>query len=51
MFESDTKILSVGSDGSIYKLNFEGDKAEIENTIKYISNEDDPFSNRKSTIK
>uniref|UniRef100_A0A6C0EJH3 Anaphase-promoting complex subunit 4 WD40 domain-containing protein n=1 Tax=viral metagenome TaxID=1070528 RepID=A0A6C0EJH3_9ZZZZ len=50
-FITDEKIISIGSNGCLYNLEFNKDKNEIESTIKFISNEDDPFNNRKSTIK
>jgi WD repeat-containing protein 45 len=50
-FITDEKIISIGSNGCLYNLEFDKDKNEIESTIKFISNEDDPFNNRKSTIK
>jgi WD repeat-containing protein 45 len=50
-FISNNKILSIGSDGCLYNLEFDNVKAEIESSIKFISNDNDPFNNRKSTIK
>lgn len=46
------KLYSFGSDGQYYELNFQDNKNPIiEKTIKYISDESDPFSERSSTIK
>lgn len=45
-------IYSFGNDGQFYELNYENpNDPKIEKTIKYISDENDPFSERTSTIK
>ena len=45
-------IYSFGSDGQYYILDFhDKSKPTIERTIRYISDESDPFSERSSTIK
>ena len=53
IIKSDEKtIYSFGNDGQFYKINFsDADKPIIEKTIKYISDESDPFSERSTTIK
>ena len=46
------KLYSFGNDGQYYELNFQDfNNPTIEKTIKYISDESDPFSERSSTIK
>lgn len=46
------KIYSFGQDGQFYELNFTDiDNPVIDRTIKYISDENDPFSQRSTTIK
>lgn len=48
----DNTIYSFGNDGQYYILNFHDyKKPSIDRTIKYISDESDPFSERSSTIK
>ena len=45
-------IYSFGQDGQFYELNFEDiENPLIEKTIKYVSDENDPFSQRSSTIR
>lgn len=45
-------IYSFGQDGQFYELNFEDiENPVIEKTIKYVSDENDPFSQRSSTIR
>jgi len=45
-------IYSFGNDGQYYILNFHDfNKPVVDRTIKYISDENDPFSDRSSTIK
>ena len=46
------KIYSFGRDGQFYELNYSDlENPKIDKTIKYISDENDPFSDRTSTIK
>ena len=46
------KIYTFGNDGQFYELDYsDNNKPTIEKTIKYISDENDPFSDRTSTIK
>ena len=50
-FKDDSNIIfSIGSDGTLYTLEFNDKNAKIIDTTKFISNEDDPFNERKSTI-
>ena len=50
--KSKRKIYSFGNDGQFYEINFEdAKKPAVEKTIKYISDESDPFSERSTTIK
>jgi WD repeat-containing protein 45 len=53
IIKPDEKIIySFGNDGQFYKINFTDiDNPIIEKTIKYISDENDPFSERSTTIK
>lgn len=45
-------LYAFGNDGQYYELSFEDyNNPTIERTIKYISDESDPFSERSSTIK
>ena len=45
-------IYSFGNDGQFYKIDFsDPEKPTVEKTIKYISDESDPFSERSTTIK
>ena len=47
-----SKIYSFGQDGQYYELNYTDiENPTIDKTIKYISDENDPFSDRTSTIK
>tara|TARA_Y100000389_G_C17434614_1_gene504725 strand:- start:339 stop:1397 length:1059 start_codon:yes stop_codon:yes gene_type:complete len=47
-----SKIYSFGQDGQYYELNYADiNNPTIEKTIKYISDENDPFAERSSTIK
>jgi WD repeat-containing protein 45 len=46
------RIFSFGDNGQFYELNFsETDNPVIDKAIKYISDENDPFSERTTTIK
>ena len=45
------EIVSIGDNGCFYVLNFEKNNGEIMKNYKFISDEDDPFNNRSSTIK
>lgn len=46
------KIYTFGNDGQFYELDYEDiNNPTVEKTIKYISDENDPFSERSSTIK
>jgi WD40 repeat protein len=46
------KIYSFGQDGQFYELNYSDiENPTIDRTIKYISDENDPFSQRSTTIK
>jgi WD40 repeat protein len=53
VFDSETyKIYTIGDDGQYYILNFIDTKnSYIEKTVKYISDMDDPFGERSSTIR
>lgn len=53
IFDNDAyKIYTIGDDGQFYILNFENiNNTYIEKTIKYISDIDDPFGERSSTIR
>jgi WD40 repeat protein len=53
IFDYDTyKIYTIGDDGQFYILNYENlENNYIEKTIKYISDIDDPFGERSSTIR
>jgi WD repeat-containing protein 45 len=47
-----SKIYSFGHDGQYYELNYSDiENPTIEKTIRYISDESDPFADRSSTIK
>tara|TARA_B100000575_G_C23142084_1_gene664970 strand:+ start:3983 stop:5035 length:1053 start_codon:yes stop_codon:yes gene_type:complete len=47
-----SKIYSFGHDGQYYELDYSDiNNPQIEKTIKYISDENDPFSDRSTTIK
>lgn len=47
-----SKLYSFGSDGQFYELNYsDPNDPKIDKTIKYISDENDPFSDRTTTIK
>ena len=50
--KANNKIYSFGNDGQFYEINYENSsKPKVEKTIKYISDESDPFSERSTTIK
>lgn len=53
IFDSETyKIYTIGDDGQYYILNFiDTNNVYIEKTVKYISDIDDPFGERCSTIR
>jgi len=53
VFDSETyKVYTIGDDGQFYILNFiDTNNTYIEKTIKYISDIDDPFGERSSTIR
>lgn len=45
------EIVSIGDNGCFYVLNFNEATGIIEKNYKFISDEDDPFNNRTTTIK
>ena len=49
--DNDNKLLTIGSNGCLYTLDFNESNSEINNVIKFISNDEDPFKDRNSTIK
>lgn len=49
--DNSSKLLTIGSNGCLYSLDFNDTNTEINNVIKFISNDDDPFKDRNSTIK
>jgi len=52
LFINNTKeIISIGNNGCYYTLSFNNDETVIDSTYKFVSDEDDPFSDRTSTIK
>jgi len=44
-------IISIGHNGCYYSSKFNIEKSELINSYKFISDENDPFNNRTSTIK
>ena len=51
LFKSDKEIISIGNNGCFYSLTFENGEAKINKSYKFVSDEDDPFNDRTSTIK
>lgn len=52
MFKNDrNEIISIGDNGCFYILSYDDKKANIVKTYKFISDEDDPFNDRTTTIK
>lgn len=50
--KANSKIYSFGNDGQFYDISYEDSKnPKVEKTIKFISDESDPFSERSTTIK
>jgi hypothetical protein len=50
--KANSKIYSFGNDGQFYDISYEYSKnPKVEKTIKFISDESDPFSERSTTIK
>jgi WD repeat-containing protein 45 len=45
------EVITIGDNGCFYVLNFDKDNGTIQKNYKFISDEDDPFNNRTSTIK
>ena len=45
------ELISIGSNGCYYTLTFDEKGGNISNTYKFVSDEDDPFNDRTSTIK
>lgn len=51
IFKNDTELISIGNNGCFYHLGFNDNEPKIVSSIKFVSDEDDPFNDRTSTIK
>ena len=51
IFKNDTELISIGNNGCFYQLSFSENEPKIISSIKFVSDEDDPFNDRTSTIK
>ncbi len=51
LFNKDNEIITIGNNGCFYTLTFNDNDNKIESTYKFVSDEDDPFNDRTSTIK
>ena len=49
--ENENEIISIGSNGCYYNLSFNNNESKVESTYKFVSDEDDPFNDRTTTIK
>ena len=51
IFIDDKEIVSIGDNGNYYVLSFENNKSTVVNTFRFVSDENDPFNDRTTTIK
>lgn len=51
IFLGNDEIITIGNNGHFYVLSFKNDEKKIIKTYKFISDNNDPFNNRTTTIK
>lgn len=51
IFTNNNELISIGNNGNYYLLSFKSNETKIINTFKFVSDDNDPFNDRNSTIK